>query len=261
MTEMSELKNKILAITRSDRDAKEFLQLVKEQGGTAIALPTIEIVPKDPQVAEEFLDKLRKKKHHYCAFMSQQAVSVLFDLAYDKVAPVLKSTKVIAVGPKTKQSLEERGIEVRMVLKKFSSVGLVDLLSEIEPAGKKIIIPRSGAANEFARETLIRLGMDVDEVLLYTVRTRVIEPIWKEFSGLLLKKSVDAVIFTSASNVNSFFEIMDTMSKAELHLNTLTKVVSIGPFTNKALRDRGIECFEAEEHTVRGALQIAREIV
>lgn len=258
---MSELKNKILAITRSDRDAKEFLQLVKEQGGTAIALPTIEIVPKDPQVAEEFLDKLRKKKHHYCAFMSQQAVSVLFDLAYDKVAPVLKSTKVIAVGPKTKQSLEERGIEVRMVLKKFSSVGLVDLLSEIEPAGKKIIIPRSGAANEFARETLIRLGMDVDEVLLYTVRTKMIEPIWKEFSDLLLQRKVDAVIFTSTSNVNSFFEIMDRMSKAELHLNTLTKVVSIGPFTSKALRGRGIECFEAEEHTVRGALQIAKEIV
>jgi uroporphyrinogen-III synthase len=261
VTEVPGLKNKILAITRSDRDAKEFLQLVKEQGGTAIALPAIEIVPKDPQVAEEFIDKLRKKKHHYCAFMSQQAVSVLFDLVHDKVAPVLKSTTVIAVGPKTKQSLEEHGIEVKMMLKKFSSVGLVDLLSEIEPAGKKIIIPRSGAANEFATEALIRLGMDVDEVLLYTVRTRMIEPVWKEFSDLLLQKRVDAVIFTSASNVNSFFEIMDKVSKARLQLDSLTKVVSIGPFTSKALRDRGIECFEAEEHTVMGALQIAKQIV
>jgi uroporphyrinogen-III synthase len=258
---MPGLKNKILAITRSDRDAKEFLQLVKEQGGTAIALPAIEIVPKDPQVAEEFIDKLRKKKHHYCAFMSQQAVSVLLDLAHGKVAPVLKSTTVIAVGPKTKQSLEEHGIEVKIMLKKFSSVGLVDLLSEIEPAGKKIIIPRSGAANEFATEALIRLGMDVDEVLLYTVRTRMIEPVWKEFSDLLLQKRVDAVIFTSASNVNSFFEIMDKVSKARLQLDSLTKVVSIGPFTSKALRDRGIECFEAEEHTVMGALQIAKQIV
>jgi uroporphyrinogen-III synthase len=258
---MPELKNKLLAITRSHRDSKEFLQLVKEQGGTAIALPTMVIVPKDPQVADEFLDKLRKKKHHYCAFMSQQAVSVLFDLAHDKVAQVLKSTTVIAVGPKTKQSLEQRGIEVRMVPKKFSSAGLVDLMSEIEPAGKKIIIPRSSAANEFATEALTRLGMDVDEVLLYTVRTGMIEPIWQDFSDLLLQRSVDAIIFTSASNVNSFFEIMDRMSIAELQLDTLTKAVSIGPFTSKALRDRGIECFEAEEHTVRGALQIAKEIV
>lgn len=258
---MPGLKDKVLAITRSERDAKEFLQLVREQGGRAIALPAIEIVPKGPEVAEQFIDKLRKKKHYYCAFMSQQAVNILFDLARDKIAPVLKSTTVIAVGPKTKQSLEEHGIKVGLVLEKFSSFGLIDLLSRIEPAGKKIIIPRSGAANNFATAALIRLGMDVDEILLYTVRTRAVEPIWKEFYDLLLQKRVDAIIFTSASNVNSFFEIMDRVSKDELQLDSITKVVSIGPFTSKVLRDRGIECFEAEEHTVRGALQIAKQFL
>lgn len=258
---MPGLKDKVLAITRNERDAKEFLQLVREQGGRAIALPAIEIVPKGPEVAEQFIDKLRKKKHYYCAFMSQQAVNILFDLARDKIAPVLKSTTVIAVGPKTKQSLEEHGIKVGLVLEKFSSFGLIDLLSRIEPAGKKIIIPRSGAANNFATAALIRLGMDVDEILLYTVRTRAVEPIWKEFCDLLLQKRVDAIIFTSASNVNSFFEIMDRVSKDELQLDSITKVVSIGPFTSKVLRDRGIECFEAEEHTVRGALQIAKQVL
>lgn len=258
---MPGLKDKVLAITRNERDAKEFLQLVREQGGRAIALPAIEIVPKGPEVAEQFIDKLRKKKHYYCAFMSQQAVNILFDLARDKIAPVLKSTTVIAVGPKTKQSLEEHGIKVGLVLEKFSSFGLIDLLSRIEPAGKKIIIPRSGAANNFATAALIRLGMDVDEILLYTVRTRAIEPIWKEFCDLLLQKRVDAIIFTSASNVNSFFEIMDRVSKDELQLDSITKVVSIGPFTSKVLRGRGIECFEAEEHTVRGALQIAKQVL
>jgi uroporphyrinogen-III synthase len=255
------LKNKTLAITRNSRDAQEFLQLVNEQGGTAIALPVIEIVPKDVQVVDEFLDKLRKKKHHYCAFMSQQAVNVLFDLARDKVAPVLKFTTVIAVGPKTKQSLEEHGIEVTMTLKRFSSTGLVDLLSNMEPVGKKIIIPRSGVANDFATEALRRLGMDVDEISLYTVRTKTIEPIWKEFSNLLLQKRVNAVIFTSASNVNSFFEIMDKVSNPELHLGSLTKVVSIGPFTSKALKEKGVECFEAKEHTVTGALETAKQIL
>jgi uroporphyrinogen-III synthase len=51
------------------------------------------------------------------------------------------------------------------------------------------------------------------------------------------------------------------VSKDELQLDNLTKVVSIGPLTSKALRDRGIGCFEAEEHTVRGALQIAKQIL
>ncbi|HEY9406761.1 MAG TPA: uroporphyrinogen-III synthase [Nitrososphaera sp.] len=258
---MPKLKNKILAITRSEQDAKEFLQLVREQGGWAIALPVIEIVPRGPEVVEEFLDKLCKKKHYYCAFMSQQAVNILFDVAHDKIAPLLKSTTVIAVGPKTKQSLEERGIKVGLILEKFSSFGLVDLMSEVGPCGKKIIIPRSAAASDLATKALIRLGMDVDEILLYTVRTRAIEPIWKEFCELLSKKRVDVIIFTSTSNVNSFFEIMEKLSKDRLQLDNVTKVVSIGPFTTKALRDRGIRCFEAKEHTVRGALQIAEQIL
>jgi uroporphyrinogen-III synthase len=258
---MPKLKNKTLAITRSEQDAKEFLQLVRAQGGWAIALPVIEIVPRGPEVVEDFLDKLHKKKHYYCAFMSQQAVNVLFDLGRDKILPLLKSTNVIAVGPKTKQSLEERGIKVGLMLEKFSSFGLVDLMSGIGPSGKKIIIPRSAAASDFATQALIRLGMEVDEILLYTVRTRAIEPIWKEFCDLLSKRRVDAVIFTSASNVNSFFEIMEKLSKDGLRLDNVTKVVSIGPFTTKALRDRGIRCFEAEEHTVRGALQIAEQIL
>jgi uroporphyrinogen-III synthase len=262
---MPKLKNKILAITRSEQDAKEFLQLVREQEGRAIALPVIEIVPRGPEVVEEFLDKLRKKKHYYCAFMSQQAVNILFDRAQDKITPLLKYTTVIAVGPKTKQSLEERGIKVGLVLeKKFSSIGLVDLMSGIEPSGKKIIIPRSAASSDFATKALIRLGMDVDEILLYSVRTRAVEPIWEEFCELLSKKRVDAIIFTSASNVSSFFEIMEKLSKDRLLLllDNVTKVVSIGPFTTKALRDRGIiRCFEAEEHTVRGALQVAEQIL
>ncbi len=258
---MPKLKNKTLAITRSEQDAKEFLQLVRAQGGWAIALPVIEIVPRGPEVVEDFLDKLRKKKHYYCAFMSQQAVNILFDLGRDKILPLLKSTNVIAVGPKTKQSLEERGIKVGLMLEKFSSFGLVDLMSRVGPSGKKIIIPRSAAASDFATQALIRLGMDVDEILLYTVRTRAIEPIWKEFCDLLLKKRVDVVIFTSASNVNSFFEIMEKLSKDGLQLDNVTKVVSIGPFTTKALRDQGIRCFEAEEHTVRGTLQIAEQIL
>ena len=65
--------------------------------------------------------------------------------------------------------------------------------------------------------------MEVDEIFLYTVRTRAIEPVWKEFYDLLSQKMVDAVIFTSASNVNSFFEIMDMVSKDELSWITLPR--------------------------------------
>ena len=260
MTAMPGLKNKIIAITRNARDANEFSHLVSEQGGRAIALPTIEIVPKEPQVAKEFLDRLQKKKYDYCAFMSPQAVDVLFDLAGKEVVLALKSTAVIAIGPKTKQGLEERGVMVELMPEKFSSAGLVGLLSSVKPTGKKLIIPRSGAANEFATEALTGLGMDVDEILLYNVRTSSITPVWREFTDLLRQKKVDAIVFTSASNVSSFFEIMGKVSAGKLQLDSLTKVVSIGPFTSKELENKKTKCFEAEEHTVRGALELAMRI-
>jgi uroporphyrinogen-III synthase len=259
------LKGKTLAITRSERDAEEFSRLVAAEGGKAIALPTIEIVPAGPQAAREFLDKLHDKKHDYCAFMSSQAVSVLFELASkSEIISALESTAVIAVGPKTRQSLEERGISVRLMPEKFSSAGLVELLllSGAKPAGKKIIIPRSGAANEFATEALTKIGMQVDEVSLYSVRTCAPSSAWGEFSALLLQKKVDAVIFTSASSVGSFFEIMAKISPGHPRLDSVTRVVSIGPFTSKELRGRGIiKCFEVKEHTVKGALELAKNIV
>jgi uroporphyrinogen-III synthase len=261
VTAMPGLKNKVIAITRSERDAVEFSQLVTQEGGRPIALPTIEIVPKGPQAAEEFLEKLQKKKHDYCAFMSPQAVNVLFDLAGREAALALKSTVVIAVGPKTKESLQEHGVTVRLVPHKFSSAGLVDLLSSIKPVGKKIIIPRSGAANELVAGALADLGMEVDEIFLYTVRTNAITPIWREFAGLLRQKKVDAVIFTSASNVSSFFEIIEKVSTGSLQLDSLAKVVSIGPFTSKELENKNIKCFEAKEHTVVGALDLTKRIV
>jgi uroporphyrinogen-III synthase len=261
VTALPGLKNKILAITRNERNAKEFSQLVGEQGGRAIALPTIELVPKGPEAAKEFIATLEKKKHDYCAFMSSQAVKILFDFAGRGAALALKSTAVIAVGPKTKQALKEHGVNVRLVPDSFSSEGLVELLSAMEPKGKSIIIPRSGATNEVATKALTGLGMRVDEILLYMVRTCPVTFVWREFSDLLQQKRVDAVVFTSSSSVNSFFEIMEKVSAGSLELESLTKVVSIGPITTEALKKREIECFEAKEHTVRGAVELAKRIV
>lgn len=258
---MPGLKNKILAITRDEYNAREFSQLVSEQGGRAIALPTLELVPKGPEAVQEFLEKLQKKKHDYCAFMSPQAVKILFDLAGREAALELKSTIVIAVGPKTKQALQENGVNVRLVPDTFSSEGLVDMLSTMKPKGKRMIIPRSGAANEFATKALTELGMKVDEVLLYTVRTGPVTLVWSEFSDLLRQKKVDAVVFTSSSSVKSFFEIIGKVSEGSLELDSLTKVVSIGPFTTRELKKRKIKSFEAKEHTVRGAFDLAKKIV
>ena len=43
------LDGKVIAITRAPDDAQEFLSLVKENNGTPVALPTIQLVSKGPK--------------------------------------------------------------------------------------------------------------------------------------------------------------------------------------------------------------------
>jgi uroporphyrinogen-III synthase len=149
-------------------------------------------------------------------------------------------------------------------------MGLLEMMEKQKPAGKSIIIPRSSASNEFVTEAFRSLGMDVDEVFLYSIRTYKPTPIWSEFFSLLQHKEIDAIIFTSASTVNSFFEIVgdilqaggeESSSNNFIQLDKLTKVISIGPFTSKELTKRKVKFFEAEEHSVRGTFELLLQIL
>lgn len=253
---MPGLRGRTIAITRSRQDAREFFQLVKARGGRAVAMPAIEIVRADRRVAQKFISSLKKKNHDYCAFMSAQAVRVLFELASDVAGP-LKKTTVIAVGPKTRQELEKHGVKADMMPDKFSSIGLVELLSKNDVRGRSIIIPRSGEANDFAAKALSGRGMKVDEVFLYRTRTAKVTPEWKELAGMVAEKKIDAVVFTSASNVRSFFEIM---KKTRKKMPRDVRAISIGPFTTAELAKKKINWHESDDHTIKGTVKTAEKL-
>ncbi|MFZ0510529.1 MAG: uroporphyrinogen-III synthase, partial [Candidatus Nitrosopolaris sp.] len=236
--------------------------------GRAIALRTIEIIPKDPSVVDEFINTTYKNENEYFAFLSPQAVDVLFNHAdriykTHELVSVLNSGIVAAIGPKTKQRLVDHGIGVKMVPEAYSSVGLVELFSKIEkPNGKKITIPRSEASNEFVEKALSALNMVVNVIFLYTVRTADISHIWKDFVLLLEQKRVDAIVFTSASNVRSFFEITQKMPhNISSLLKNVKAVIAIGPMTNEELKKRSVRSCESSEHTIRGTLNLAKIIL
>lgn len=104
--------------------------------------------------------------------------------------------------------------------------------------------------------------MYVDELFLYTVFTSHIDNNWKDFILLLKQKKVDAIIFTSASTVRAFFEIMQRLScNTNSLLNSVEAIISIGPFTNEELRKRNIRSLEAKEHTIMGTFELAKIIL
>lgn len=261
------LEGKTIAITRSEDDSEEFIRLMQKDKAKPITLPTIELVSKGEKIVDEFLDSIKNYDPDYSVFMSSKAVKLLFDTAknvskYEKLQLAVANTIVMAVGPKTKTALENEGIRVSYMPKRFSSVGVGEVFTRLNAVGKKVIVPRSGASTPFLKDLLNKIGLDVKEIYLYDVCAFSDTTQWNEFRKLFSQNSVDGIIFTSASSVRAFFEIM----RKDYDVKTLeknlkaTKIVSIGPFTADELKKFNVENIIAEVHTVPGAFDKIKNI-
>ena len=256
------LDGKTIAITRSQDDASEFITLAEQNKATPIALPTIELVGKGEKIVDEFLTSVKQNNPDYTLFLSSKAVKLLFDTAksiekFDELQLAVANSIVMSVGPKTTASLESYGIKVNHEPENHSSIGVGEEFSQINAVGKKVIIPRSGAANSFLKELLDKIGINVVEVFLYDVCAFSDLTQWNGFRELFSQGKINGIIFTSASSVRGFFEIMlKDYEKSALESN-LSKVslVSIGPFTSEELKKFDISYVVSDVHTVSGAFE------
>ena len=254
------LDGKTIAITRSKDDASEFISLAEKNKAIPVPLPTIELVSKGEKIVDEFLDSVTKYDPDYSVFMSSKAVKLLFDIAknvgkLEKLQLAVANTIVMSVGPKTTIALESEGIKVNHQPTTYSSVGIGEEFTQIHAVGKKVIVPRSGASTPFLKELLNKIGIDVLEIHLYDVCAFRDTTQWNGFRELFSQNKVDGVVFTSASSVRGFFEIMSKDYKLNTLLDHLEKlsVVSIGPFTSDELKKFKVKNTVAEVHTVVGA--------
>lgn len=261
------MKGKTIAITRSEEDSEEFIELVSHENARPIPLPTIELVSKGDKIVDEFLESIQQYDPDYSVFMSSKAVKLLFDTAkknskYEKLQLAVANTIVIAVGPKTKAALESEGIKVSYIPKRFSSVGVGEVLTRLNAVGKKVLVPRSGASTPFLRNLLEKIGLDVKEIHLYDVHSFGDVSQWKEFSELFSQNKIDGIVFTSASSVRAFFDILEKNFDEKTLLNNLqkTEIVSIGPFTAEELNKFNVKNSVANVHTISGAFQTLKNI-
>jgi uroporphyrinogen-III synthase len=256
------IQGKVIAITRSKEDSEEFTRLISDAKAKAISLPTIELVSKGNGMVDEFIDAVKIDDPDYSIFMSSKAVKLLFDTAkkiskYEKLQLAVANTMVIAVGPKTKAALESEGIRVSHVPERFSSVGVGEVFTTLNAEGKKVIVPRSGASTPFLAQLLEKIGLKVKEVYLYDVKSSSALSYWIEFKELFLQNKVDGIIFTSASSVRAFFDIMLSYFDEKTLKNHLEKttVIAIGPFTADELKKFGVKPITSDIHTVSGAVE------
>ena len=256
-------RSRTVAITRGPGDAAGFTGAVEAEGGRALALPTIRLVRRGERISAEYVKECAAYDPDYTVWMSSKAVRLLMDDArqggvYDDVRLAMANSVVVAVGPKTADALNEFGVKVNLMPESvYSSVGVGEVMSRMDRSKNRVLVPRSGASKPFLRDLLEKEGFEVRETYLYDVEPHPGGPAWDEFGAMLAAGGIDGMVFTSASSVRAFFEIMGDASAS---LEGVA-VVCIGPFTAAELERFGVAHGVAGVHTVSGSLDALRRML
>lgn len=241
-------------ITRPRAQADSFADALRKAGCEPIFFPVIEIRPIEENIAlERAISKLGC--YDWVVFTSVNGVDVFFDTLPASVNVEQTAVKVAAIGPKTAQALQARGVHPDFVPAEFVAEAILPGLGDLR--GKWVLLPRAEIARKALPEAITAAGGVPHEIAVY--RTVPTEP---DSEGLArLQSGVDAVTFTSPSTVANFVRIVQQAGLDPLRLPNQPLVICIGPITREAAKDAGFaSVLSADEYTTEGLLELIRQI-
>jgi len=241
------LFGKRVLITRPNGQADEFAARLWEIGAEPLLAPTIAIEPPDDRTAA--LAAVREvRKYGWIVFTSVNGVEAFFarlaELGRDTRA--LADVRVAAIGPKTAESLGQRGVRADLVPARFMSEEVAAGLRERTAPGDRILLYRAQEARDVLPATLGAHGRIVDVVAAYKTIFR------RDPSIAAQAQAADIWTFTSASTVHAFAQNVPEL----LALSTAKCIACIGPITAEAARACGLRTdVVALEYTIDGLIE------
>jgi uroporphyrinogen III methyltransferase / synthase len=227
-----------VAVTRARAQASGLASRLRSLGAQVVEAPAIKIVPLDGPAPD-------LRRYDLVSLTSPNGVRLLFErlASSGQDARALAGARIAAIGPGTAAALSERGITADIVPERFVAEGLVEALDAVPV--KRALIARAAEARELLPDALRRRGAEVDVLALYET---VADPLSE--TQLAAVSGADYVTFTSSSTVRFFLDgVGDRLSPS-------ARLVSIGPVTSSALRERGLEPdVEAAGHDIDGLVQ------
>jgi len=240
-------------VTRSRNQASVFSEMINDLGGEPIEFPTIDIVPPDDYTPLD-MAITRVTEFDWIIFTSVNAVQSFYErLLLNKMDfRQLNGIRICAIGPKTKEALENYGLLVDYVPGEYRAEAIIEKMQSENLNGKKILLPRADIARKILPESLKSLGADVEEVVAY--KTVNGDGKVDEVRNLLINNKITIITFTSSSTVKNFVSMFN---KDELpKLLQGVKLASIGPITTNTAVELGLDItVEASEYTLDGLLQ------
>tara|TARA_B100000809_G_C15138122_1_gene531601 strand:+ start:5405 stop:6133 length:729 start_codon:yes stop_codon:yes gene_type:complete len=233
---MLPLKNKTVVVTRSKSQAFELISGLEELGAKTISLP---LITNSAINKTELSQKIKQCNFSWIIFTSPNAVKFFFET----ISPKNITSKIAAVGSKTKEHLEALGLNIDFIPTQFTAQQLAKEI--LVTPNEFFFIPRSNLANDVIVNLLESRNAIVETLSIYE-NTSV--KYSKSEIDNIFKQTVDFTTFTSGSTVNSFIKLGINVQMGE--------VICIGPETAKIAKENNIPVSAiANPHTIDGMIE------
>jgi len=236
-------------VTRSREQASSFVRSLRELGAAPIELPAIDIQPT------EHLETLDAALHNlssfdWVVFTSANGVRATMGrlLNSGNDVRVLGNTRICAIGPATERALRTYGLLADVMPPKFISSTIVQELGAVGINQARIALFRSDIAPTEIVDGLDALGASVESFVAY--KTVPAPHRAEELRGLLDRREIDVLTFTSSSTVANF---MSAVGEERAVVVRNIPSICIGPTTAGAARNAGLHVESvASDYTVEG---------
>lgn len=249
-----------IAITRPVGKGEKTAEFVRKLGWTPFIVHAVELKPVEQSlIHEKFSEMIREGPIDWLVFMSSTGVDAFFDVlqSHSSVLPsALGTIRIMAVGPKTCQALDSRGVREVSVPEDYSSSGIADHLSKFGSKGQRVVLIRSSAADERLAAALALRGLAVETITTYqSVIPGNLESVFAFFSRLEHQR-FQAVLFTSAISASNLFNIVEGRGPSRL-LRLLRPCIvgAIGPSTADRLRELGVDSLVPGRYLIEDAVE------
>ena len=251
------------------RMPSELAALVSRHGGDPVNAPALREVPLPMrQDVQDMVDAICRRTVEAAVFLTGVGARALINAAdelgcKDEFLSALHDTKIICRGPKPVAVMRQNSIPIALIAPEpFMSEDLVSAVKDTgwDFRGKRVALQHYGEINAYLRGELVAMGAEVMEASLYAWElpedtAPVVDAIRR-----IIARDVDAVMFTTQSQVRNLMRIADDNSMARDLQDAVAEdivVASVGPVCSRALREHGIAPHVEPEHPKMGPLVIA----
>ncbi len=243
---------KRVVVTRAREQASVLSERIEELGGEPFEFPVIQIAePLDFSPMDRAIGTIHT--YNWVIFTSVNGVEHFFKRLrfLGKDIRELKGLRLCAIGPSTREALEEKGLIVEYVPSEYRAEAVLEVIQDVLKPGEKVLLPRADIARKILSEALQSMGAIVDDVEAYRTLRGGADALL--LRSMLEEKQVQVVTFTSSSTVRNFVELLGDGYGDLLQHVTLA---SIGPVTTETAGELGLKIdVQATDYTIDGLLE------